>query len=106
MRPSFLLFSKYFASCNPETIVSESRRTDSYRLPTSYNLDFHMGYELPPLRQGSMKIAFKASVLNVLNQFYFTDVSNRSSTNVVDPNLTQAFFNRGRTFTVGMSVEL
>ncbi|MCR5886946.1 TonB-dependent receptor [Hymenobacter sp. J193] len=106
VRPSFLLFSKYFASFNPETIVSESSRTDSYRLPTSYNLDFHMGYDLQPLHQGKVKVGFKASVLNVLNQFYFTDVSNRSSTNVVDPNLTQAFFNRGRTFTVGMFVEL
>ncbi|MBG8552187.1 TonB-dependent receptor [Hymenobacter guriensis] len=106
IRPSFLLFSKYFASFNPENILNESTRTDSYRLPTTYNLDLHLGYDLPALYQGKVKLGFKASVLNVLNQFYFTDVSNRSSTNVIDPNLIQAFFNRGRTFTVGMFVEL
>ncbi|MBD2715616.1 TonB-dependent receptor [Microvirga sp. STR05] len=104
IRPSFLLFSKYFADFNPDNIRNEESSTDSYRLPTSRNLDIHFGYELKPIH--GARVSFRASVLNVLNEYYFTDVSNRNNSNVVDPNLIQAFFNRGRTFTVGMAVGL
>ncbi|MCA8829108.1 TonB-dependent receptor [Hymenobacter pini] len=106
VRPSLLVFSKYYAAFNPESILEESSRTDAYRLPTSKNLDLHFGYDLRPMYREKVRIGFRASVLNVLNQFYFTDVSNRNSSNVVDPNLLQAFFNRGRTFTLGMSIGL
>ncbi|MET4106803.1 TonB-dependent receptor [Hymenobacter sp. UYP22] len=106
VRPSLLVFSKYYAAFNPESILEENSRTDAYRLPTSKNLDLHFGYELRPMYNEKVRIGFRASVLNVLNEYYFTDVSNRNSTNVADPNLLQAFFNRGRTFTLGMSVGL
>ena len=104
VRPSFLVFSKYYAAFNPESILEEDSRTDAYRLPTTKNLDFHFGYELKPVYNDKLHIGFRASVLNVLNEFYFTDVSNRNSSNVANPNLLNAFFNRGRTFTVGMSI--
>jgi iron complex outermembrane receptor protein len=106
VRPSFLLFTKYYAAFNPDNIVNPETRTDSYRLPTSRNLDLHFGYDMRPMMKDHLKLGFKASVLNVLNEFYFTDVSNRSSSNIIDPNLIQAFFNRGRTFTLGVSATL
>jgi len=105
-RPSFLLFTKYYAAFNPDNIVNPETRTDSYRLPTSRNLDLHFGYDIKPLMKDRLRLGFKVSVLNALNEFYFTDVSNRSSSNVVDANQIQAFFNRGRTFTIGMSATL
>ncbi|RSK36147.1 TonB-dependent receptor [Hymenobacter metallilatus] len=106
VRPSLLVFSKYYAAFSPESILEENSRTDAYRLPTTKNLDLHFGYDLRPMYREKVRVGFRASVLNVLNQYYFTDVSNRNSSNVVDPNLLQAFFNRGRTFTIGMSVGL
>ena len=106
VRPSFLVFSKYYAAFNPESIVEEDSRTDAYRLPTTKNLDLHFGYELKPVYREKVRIGFRASVLNVLNEFYFTDVSNRNSTNVSNPDNINAFFNRGRTFTIGLSVGL
>ncbi|AHJ96528.1 hypothetical protein Hsw_0933 [Hymenobacter swuensis DY53] len=106
IRPSFLVFSKYYAAFNPDNILEEASRTDAYRLPTSKNLDLHFGYELKPVYQDKVRISFRASVLNVLNEFYFTDVSNRSNSNVFDAGNLQAFFNRGRTFTLGMAVGL
>ncbi|WP_170172604.1 TonB-dependent receptor [Hymenobacter rigui] len=106
VRPSLLVFSKYYAAFNPESILEENSRTDAYRLPTSKNVDMHFGYDLRPMYHEKVRVGFRASVLNVLNQYYFTDVSNRNSSNVVDPNLLQAFFNKGRTFTIGMSVGL
>ncbi|MBC6697900.1 TonB-dependent receptor [Hymenobacter puniceus] len=106
IRPSFLLFTKYYAAFNPENIVNPATRTDSYRLPTSRNLDLHFGYDIKPLFNDRVKLGLKASVLNVLDEYYFTDVSNRNNSNVIDPNLIQAFFNRGRTFTVGLSATL
>jgi len=106
IRPSFLLFTKYYAAFNPDNILNPETRTDSYRLPTSRQLDLHFGYDVKPLFNNQVRLGFKASVLNALNEFYFTDVNNSSSTNVVDPNNLQVFFNRGRTFTIGMSATL
>ena len=105
IRPSFLLFTKYYAAFNPEAILDPTASTDSYRLPTSRNLDLHMGYDFKPVIGGKIRFGLKGSILNVLNEFYFTDVSNsaNSNTNVAD---LQAFFNRGRTFTVGLSAAL
>ncbi|MBF9143320.1 TonB-dependent receptor [Hymenobacter properus] len=106
IRPSFLLFTKYYSSFNPETILDPTTSTDSYRLPTSRNLDIHFGYDFKPVLKERVRLGFKGSVLNVLNEFYFTDVSNRSSSNTSSLNLLQAFFNRGRTFTLGLSATL
>ena len=41
IRPSFLLFTKYYSAFNLDPASS----TDSYRLPTSRNLDLYMGYD-------------------------------------------------------------
>jgi outer membrane receptor for Fe3+-dicitrate len=106
IRPSFLLFTKYYSSFNPETILDPTTSTDSYRLPTSRNLDLHFGYDFKPVFKERVRLGFKGSVLNVLNEYYFTDVSNRSNSNTSSLNLLQAFFNRGRTFTLGLSATL
>ena len=53
-----------------------------------------------------VRLGLKGSVLNVFDEFYFTDVSNRSASNNGSLDLLQAFFNRGRTFTVGLSATL
>ncbi|MDQ2771010.1 MAG: TonB-dependent receptor [Bacteroidota bacterium] len=106
IRPSFLLFTKYYASFNPESILDPSTSTDSYRLPTSRNVDIHFGYDFKPLFKNGTRFGLKASVLNVLNEFYFTDVSNRASSNAGSLDQLQAFFNRGRTFTAGLSITL
>ena len=106
IRPSFLLFTKYYANFNPESILEQASSTDSYRLPTSRNFDLHFGYDFKPQFKNSTRFGLKASVLNVLNEFYFTDVSNRASTNAGSLDQLQAFFNRGRTFTAGLSITL
>ncbi|WP_051718868.1 TonB-dependent receptor [Hymenobacter sp. IS2118] len=106
IRSSFLLFTKYYADFNPETILEPTTSTDSYRLPTSRNLDLHMGYEFKPVLNDRVRFALKGSLLNVLDEYYFTDVSNRGNTNTSSPADLQAFFNRGRTFTVGLSATL
>ena len=66
----------------------------------------HFGYDFKPMFQNGTRFGLKASVLNVLNEFYFTDVSNRSNSNAGNLDLLQAFFNRGRTFTAGLSITL
>ena len=105
IRPSFLLFTKYYADFNPDRIRDPAASTDSYRMPTSRNIDLHLGYDFKPLLKDRVRFGLKGSILNVLNEFYFTDVSNRSDSNTDVTNL-QAFFNRGRTFTVGLSATL
>ena len=105
IRPSFLLFTKYYADFNPDLIRDPASSTDSYRLPTSRNIDLHMGYDFKPLLKDRVRFGVKGSILNVLNEFYFTDVSNRANSNT-DVASLQAFFNRGRTFTVGLSATL
>ena len=106
IQTSFLIFTKYYADFNPETILNQATSTDSYRLPTSRSLDMHFGYDFKPMFKNGTRFGFKASVLNVLNEFYFTDVSNRAATNAGSLDLLQAFFNRGRTFTAGLSIGL
>jgi iron complex outermembrane recepter protein len=105
IRPSFLLFTKYYAGFDPTTLISEASRTDTYRVPTSRNLDIHLGYDLPKRLLGDkVRLGLKGSVLNVLNEFYISDVP--ASTSATNPSLLQGFFNRGRTFTVGLSATL
>ncbi|ALW87016.1 hypothetical protein AUC43_19180 [Hymenobacter sedentarius] len=106
IRPSYLIFTKYYAAFKPETIRDQATSTAAYRLPTSRNLDIHMGYDIKPLINEKVRFGVKASVLNVLNEFYFTDVSNRAASNTSSLDLLQAFFNRDRTFTVGLSATL
>ena len=67
--------------------------------------ELHLGHHFLPAFGGRVRFGLKGSVLNVLNEFYFTDVSNRGNLNTSVADL-QAFFNRGRTFTVGLSATL
>ena len=105
IRPSFLLFTKYYAGFDPVKLLNEASRTDTYRVPTSRNLDVHLGYDLPKRLFGDkVRLGLKGSVLNVLNEFYITDVP--ASTSATNPSLLKGYFNRGRTFTVGLSATL
>ena len=106
IRPSFLLFTKYYSAFNPDLIRDPTSSTDSYRLPTSRNLDLHMGYDFKPVYRDRVRLGIRGSILNVLNEFYFTDVSNQANSNTSGLDQLQAFFNRGRTFTVGLSATL
>ena len=106
IRPSFLLFTKYYSAFNPDLIRDPASSTDSYRLPTSRNLDLHMGYDFRPVYKDRVRLGIRGSILNVLNEFYFTDVSNQANSNTSSLDQLQAFFNRGRTFTVGLSATL
>lgn len=76
-----------------------------YRLPTSRNLDLPFGYDFKPVCKNGTRFGIKSSTLNVLDEYYFTKVSNSSNSNTNLANL-QAFFNKGRTYTVGLSVTL
>ncbi len=105
IRPSFLLFSKYYAAFNPENILDANSNTDSYRLPTSRAVDLHMGYDFRPVFKGSARLGIKGSILNLFDEYYFTDVSIPGGSNTNLTNL-QAFFNKGRTFTIGLSATL
>jgi outer membrane receptor protein involved in Fe transport len=88
-------------------LTNEANRTDSYRVPTSRNLDLHAGYDLPKRFFGDkLRLGIKGSVLNALNEFYITDVPANISSVATDPSRLEAFFNRGRTFTVGLSATL
>ncbi|MFD2720847.1 TonB-dependent receptor [Hymenobacter monticola] len=106
IRPSYLLFTKYYAAFNPNGLVSESSRTDSYRVPTSQNLDLHLGYDLPAIAHDRLRLGIKGSVLNVLDQYFITDIPIGASTSVTDPRGLKGYFNRGRTFTIGLSATL
>ena len=107
VRPSFLLFTKYYASFNPENLRAEEQRSDSYRVPTSRNFDLHLGYDLPgSVFRNKVRVGLKGSILNVLNEFYITDVPVNGTTIPTNPSTLTAFFNRGRTFTVGLSATL
>ena len=107
VRPSFLLFTKYYAGFNPVSLRSEESSFDSFRVPTSRNFDLHMGYDLPSrLFHDKVKLGVKGSLLNVLNEFYITDVPARTGVSSTNPSLLEAFYNRGRTFTLGLSATL
>ncbi|MBD2721915.1 TonB-dependent receptor [Hymenobacter armeniacus] len=107
VRPSFLLFTKYYAGFDPLTLREQANSFDSFRVPTSRNLDLHLGYDLPKRLFGEkLKLGVKGSVLNLLNEFYITDIPARSGVNYSNPGLLEAFYNRGRTFTVGLSATL
>ena len=107
VRPSFLLFTKYYASFNPENLRAEEQRSDSYRVPTSRNFDLHLGYDLPgSVFRNKVRVGLKGSILNVLNEFYITDVPVNGTTIPTNPSTLTAFFNRGRTFTAGLSISL
>ena len=107
IRPAFLLFTKYYAGFDPVGLTNEANRSDSFRVPTSRNLDLHLGYDLPSrFLSDKVRLGIKGSILNVLNEFYITDIPASNLSVATDPSGLQAFFNRGRTFTVGLSATL
>lgn len=107
VRPSFLLFTKYYAGFDPVSLREQANSVDSYRVPTSRNLDLHLGYDLPKrFFHDHLKLGVKGSILNVLNEFYITDIPARTGVSYTNPGLLEAFYNRGRTFTVGLSATL
>ena len=107
VRPSFLIFTKYYADFDPTSLREEAGSTDSFRVPTSRNFDLHLGYDLPNrFFRDKVKFGVKGSLLNVLNEFYITDIPARSGLSYTNPGLLEAFYNRGRTFTVGLSATL
>ena len=104
IRPSFLLFSKYYAAFNPETILDPGTRAPTRTAcPPRATSTCTWATISSPCSTNGTRFGLKGSILNVLNEFYFTDVSNRATTNTGSLNQLQAFFNRGRTFTVGLS---
>jgi hypothetical protein len=98
-RPTYTLFAKNYANFNPDELKSEVPQ-DSYRLPSSRNVDIHSGYSFKFYK--NLKLSLNGSVLNVLDEFYIANVN--PSANADKPNELQAFFNRGRTFILGASV--
>lgn len=99
IRPTFLLFSKHYASFDPKDLIGKKPQ-DSYRLPSSRNIDVHTGYSFNFYKD--LKLNLNGSVLNLLDEFYIIKVN--PSSNPSDPNTLLAFFNKGRTFVVGASV--
>ena len=84
---------------DPVSLMSEASRTDTCRVPTPRNLDVPPGYDLPKRVFGDkVRLGLKGSVLN---EFYIIDVP--ASTLATNPSLWQGFFNRGRTFPVGLA---
>lgn len=107
VRPTFTLFSKLYSDFDPSS-VSGDKPQDAYRLPTTRNIDLHTGYGREvPLAGHPYRISFTASVLNVLNEFYITDAPFRAGAGIdpFNPSTIEVYFNRGRTLTMGLSVD-
>ena len=101
IRPTYLLFAKNYANFEPDNL-KQDRPQDSFRLPTSRNLDIHSGYSFQVYKD--YKLTVNASVLNVLNEFYIQDARPGINGDQFDPNDIEVFFNRGRTYTAGVSI--
>jgi iron complex outermembrane receptor protein len=99
IRPTYTLFAKNYATFDPKNL-SSALPQDSYRLPTSHNVDIHTGYTFKFYRE--FKFTINGSVLNALNKFYIMNVN--SGSNPYSPDDIQVFFNRGRTYNLGASV--
>ena len=51
-------------------------------------------------------MGIRGFILNMLDEFHFADVSNQANSNTSGLDQLQAFFNCGRTFTMGLSATL
>ncbi|KAA9340690.1 TonB-dependent receptor [Adhaeribacter soli] len=99
IRPTYLMFAKNYANFDPATLKAAVPQ-DSYRLPTSRNVDLHTGYSFKFYKD--YKLSLNGSILNLLNEYYIMNVNTSSTPS--DPSTLEAFFNRGRTYTLGASV--
>ncbi|MDX5345829.1 MAG: TonB-dependent receptor [Hymenobacteraceae bacterium] len=113
VRATYLMFSKYFANFDPShpnfdpsvnsRLLDGADPLDVYRMPATRNIDLHAGYSVKAFKD--IRVRLNGSVLNVLNEFYITDVRAANSVNPYDINRMEVFFNRGRTFNVGMTID-
>ena len=54
-----------------------------------------MSYDFKPVYKDRVRLGLKGSILNVLNEFYFTDVSNRAASNTSSLELLPWFSSTG-----------
>lgn len=105
IRPTFTLFTKIYADFDPSTLQGENPQ-DAPRLPTTRNLDIHSGYSREIKAGGhSYRLTLNGSVLNVLNEFYITDIPARSGVDPFNPSVIEVYFNQGRRATMGLSFD-
>ncbi len=102
IRPTYLLFAKNYADFSPQNLSTAEQKKDSYRLPSSRNIDLHSGYSFKFYKD--YKFTLNGSILNVLNEFYITDAPTRQNVDQFNPNFIEVFFNRGRVYQLGASV--
>ena len=107
IRPSFLLFTKYYAGFNPVNLTQRSqphRLVPRAHLPQPRPAHGLRPAQAPAERQsaaGPQRLRAQRAQRVLLHRR-----SEPAASRATDPSLLQAFFNRGRTFTVGLSATL
>jgi iron complex outermembrane recepter protein len=105
VRPTFTLFSKYYADFNPSDLTGPNPQ-DAFRLPTSRNVDLHAGFSRDLSVAGhTYRYTLNGSILNVLNEFYITDAPSGGTRDPFNPSNLPVYFNMGRRATVGLALD-
>jgi len=69
---TYVYNDKFYANFNPSSKTDEEDRFDSYQIPSFYNLDGRIGYDI---QLGDYKLQLSAQGYNLTNVMYWSDVT-------------------------------
>ncbi len=115
--PKITYFDRYYAEFSVDN-EDEKNMQDSWKLPSYYIIDLHMGYKWKMKSLNKTQFSIRANVLNLLDEIYISDaqnndgyhplfgqtVNNINIGNTYDGNSATVFFGAPRRFTLSFEV--
>ncbi|MGB0984182.1 MAG: TonB-dependent receptor [Saprospiraceae bacterium] len=101
-------FGKNYSDFTPETLKGATARTESWKMPDYFMMDFHTGYSF---KLAGTKMSVRGSILNVLDAVYISDATNNSqyispAFSDFDAKSASVFFGLGRRWNTSLTINI
>jgi hypothetical protein len=92
IKPRITWFENNYADFAPESLQGENGERQSWKIPSYYLVDLHVGYTIS---LKTKKIDIRGSVLNLLNRRYISDARNNEFGSTFNAQSAGVFFGMG-----------
>ncbi|MCG3165076.1 MAG: Vitamin B12 transporter BtuB [Bacteroidia bacterium] len=92
IKPRITYFDNHYADFAPEALQGENGERQSWKMPSYYLVDLHVGYTIS---LKTKKIDIRGSVLNLLNCRYISDARNNEFGSTFNAQSAGVFFGMG-----------
>ncbi len=97
-------FGKNYSNLDPTSLTGANAQRESWKMPDYFMLDANSGFQV---RDASITLDFRLSILNVLNTTYISDAINNgfnASTKDFDAKSSNVFFGQGRRWVASLEI--